>query len=73
MSKGLEEAQEAGFYGTKVDPEPNEKYTVAGQLGTMPAAVKMTNEGEAPAGVIERGDMAPLVESGQGPEDPKKE
>lgn len=36
----LEEAQEAGFFGTHQDPEPNESYAVGGKLAQQPEAAK---------------------------------
>lgn len=43
---GVEEADEKGFYGTKVDPLPNAAYSVAGVTGgTAKAKAKPKSQG----------------------------
>lgn len=36
----IEVANDLGYFGTKVDPEPNERYTVAGVIKAAEAAAK---------------------------------
>jgi hypothetical protein len=36
LQKQIDEENEQGFVGTKVDPTPNENYTAAGQAAGLP-------------------------------------
>jgi hypothetical protein len=42
-ARNVEEAHEVGYLGSPVDPEPNETYTVAGQVAAMPPASSIRN------------------------------